>query len=165
VSGFGSGGRVLTDYAGHDDQVAGLSVLPNGKVVAGGEFGPLVGFAYRYGVTRYTSSGGLDPAFGGGDGMGLKNMGNLAGARSFALRPDGSSVVGGYSGGDQAYVSFTASGTVDTGFSKNGGGVHRFRRDLRGLVRAGGAVGRLAHLGRSGRVTSEHGFRRERESA
>jgi uncharacterized delta-60 repeat protein len=50
---FGTDGKLIADIETH-----GIALLPNGKLILGGEVG--IGF----GLARYTSNGTLDPAFG-----------------------------------------------------------------------------------------------------
>jgi uncharacterized delta-60 repeat protein len=111
---------LLTDPHGFDDQAVGVGVLPNGKIMVGEEIGTAT--TYLYGVARYTASGGLDSTFGGSNGIVTKNVGTNAAARTFVLRPDGSSLVGGYRGvpEDAMLAGFTAKGAVDSGFGTNG---------------------------------------------
>ncbi len=118
--GFSGDGMLLTDPHGFDDQAVGVGVLPNGKIMVGEEIGTAT--TYLYGVARYTASGGLDSTFGGSNGIVTKNVGTNAAARTFVLRPDGSSLVGGYRGvpEDAMLAGFTAKGAVDSGFGTNG---------------------------------------------
>src|SRR5206468_5719645 len=59
---FGNGGRVVTDWTAGDDEAWGVVVLGNGKIVAGGFAGG------KFAAARYTTTGHLDHAFGGGGG-------------------------------------------------------------------------------------------------
>jgi len=124
---FGSGGKVVTDFAGATDRAVSVMVQSDGKIVAAGmaSQGTLV-----FGVARYLADGTPDPAFGSG---GKATVNVTAGgdfANAAALQPDGKIVVVGRtfherfgrSSGepDIGIARFRADGTVDTGFGSNG---------------------------------------------
>src|SRR5215475_8492217 len=72
---FGTGGKVLTDFAGSNDNVADLVLQPDGKIIAGGSAGP------HGALARYNADGSLDPSFGSGG----KLMSDLAVVNALAL--------------------------------------------------------------------------------
>ncbi|MFO0969304.1 MAG: LamG-like jellyroll fold domain-containing protein [Gemmataceae bacterium] len=60
-SSFGSGGKVSTDFTGHDDQAYGVAVDGTGKIVVAGYSAN--GSNNDFAVARYTSAGALDTTF------------------------------------------------------------------------------------------------------
>jgi uncharacterized delta-60 repeat protein len=88
---FGAGGVVRTpinlqpdgsDYAG------GAGLGPNGTIVLGGSAWGPPGEGYDFAFVRYTSSGALDPTF-GGDGIVTMNHEQTDGGQTVAVQPDG----------------------------------------------------------------------------
>ena len=135
---FGSGGKVITDFASNQDGAWGMTLQPDGKIVA-------VGYAYKsdgtydIAVARYHASGALDTTF-NKTGKVLTDLGARRAARDewandVVIQPDGKVVVVGnsypvavYSGGftfptgDAAFavVRYNANGSLDTTFNKTG---------------------------------------------
>jgi uncharacterized delta-60 repeat protein len=75
-------------------------------------------------ITRFTSSGMVDPTF-GENGTARLWIGNFNAARAIAIQPDGKIVIAGYStwygGWDEFMVArFQANGAPDTTFGENG---------------------------------------------
>ena len=120
-SGFGTGGKVITDFGSSQDYGRSLAIQSDGKIVVAGYSGtyPFSDMA----LVRYTASGGLDPSFGTGgrvitDFDGFDDVGD-----SVVVQTDGKIVVGGYSlSGDYhfALVRYNANGTLDNGFGTGG---------------------------------------------
>lgn len=65
--GFGTGGRVLTDFSGLYDQIEAITLQPDGGILAAGytQVNGQPGSS-DFALARYTSDGQLDPAFGSG---------------------------------------------------------------------------------------------------
>src|SRR5262249_35981477 len=88
---FGPGGGGPTDLAGRDDEAFGVTLQPDGKIVA-------VGFTSNgsdddFALVRYDSSGALDPSFGSG-GRVMTPIGSRDDqAFGVVLQPDGKLVV------------------------------------------------------------------------
>jgi uncharacterized delta-60 repeat protein len=97
---FGTAGTVTTEVTGRDG-ANDVLVQPGGSVLAVGEAqGEVL-------LVRYTAAGGLDPAFGGGDGVATAGTPEGADAgRGAALHPGHRVVVGGTFGGDVAVARF-----------------------------------------------------------
>lgn len=113
-AGFGSGGRVLTDFGGVDAAKA-LVLLADGKLVAAGSSNSDIA------VARYNPDGSLDPSFGSG-GQVLTDLGSPDQANALALQPDGKIVVAGTTAGfsDFALVRYNPDGSLDAGFGSGG---------------------------------------------
>jgi uncharacterized delta-60 repeat protein len=70
-AGFGTGGKVLTDFTLSTDQINSLLVLPDRSVVAAGsalapEPPTASGSLSNFALAKYTAAGALDPSFGNG---------------------------------------------------------------------------------------------------
>lgn len=62
---FGSGGSVVTDFSGVDEQLLTIGLQDDAKIVAGGRSGNL-GEAQSFLIARYSEDGSLDGTFGSG---------------------------------------------------------------------------------------------------
>lgn len=144
---FGTGGRVVTDFAGGFDEARALVIQPDGRIVAAGR--------NNFQLARYEPDGTLDPTFGQG---GLVTTGGPFGfgllqGRALVLEPDGKLVVGGWIfdnagliGGDSFFLArYLADGSLDPSFGDGGRvltdfpndfSIFAFNRDVgRGLAR------------------------------
>ncbi|MEI6766689.1 MAG: T9SS type A sorting domain-containing protein [Bacteroidota bacterium] len=112
---FGTGGRVLTDFSGNNDEAYSLLIQPNGQIVAAGysDNGSVKAFA----LARFSAAGVLDNAFGTG-GLVTTTVGSPdAYGVDAALQPDGKIVVAGRANG-ASNVDFAVArynGTILTG--------------------------------------------------
>jgi uncharacterized delta-60 repeat protein len=122
---FGTGGRVMTDFAGGpNDQATSVAVQPDGRIVVAGQAGPYVNSHFDFALARYNSNGTLDASF----GTGGKATTDFAGfddvPSSIALQGDGKIVVvGRTSVGDNfdfALARYNSNGTLDTSFGTSG---------------------------------------------
>jgi uncharacterized delta-60 repeat protein len=115
TTGFGRGGVTF------NDQIYGLAIQPDGKIVAAGWAGPYLA------VARYTTAGKLDATF-SGDGRQLITFGfagtGLNVANDVAIQPDGKIVVAGegWNGTDFDFVlaRFNSNGKLDATFGAGG---------------------------------------------
>lgn len=118
---FGSQGKVLTTI-GNVSAIYGLSVQSDGKIIAAGFTEKLADFA----IVRYTSNGGLDTAFGGGDGIVTTDFANDDDrATSIKLQSDGRILVAGSSvdldlNTTFALTRYNTDGTLDENFNGSG---------------------------------------------
>ena len=126
-SGFGSGGKVLTDFApvlpGSNDLPRALAIQADGKIVAAG--GSNAGGSFDFALARYNADGSLDAGFGAG-GKVLTDLGSrsLDRGNAVAIQADGKIVAagGGLAGGsfDFALIRYNADGSLDAGFGAGG---------------------------------------------
>jgi uncharacterized delta-60 repeat protein len=125
-TGFGTGGKVTTDFTGPLDSHVGAAVLQaDGKVVVVG--GASNGVSASFALARYNPDGTLDSHFGNG-GQILAHPGPdpFNEATAVALQPGGNIVVAGTSlvyGGQAAntvLVRYTPDGRLDPSFGKAG---------------------------------------------
>jgi uncharacterized delta-60 repeat protein len=106
--GFGSDGRVMTDFGG-DDRAAAIALQPDGKLVVAG----------RSVVARYNADGSLDRSFG--------SDGNVAlgfDAQAVNLQPDGKIVAAGFFPGygyePWVLARYKSDGSPDSSFGSGG---------------------------------------------
>jgi uncharacterized delta-60 repeat protein len=126
-SGFGTGGRVRTDFGGSDDRGSAVAVQADGKVVvAGWALVPDVTVYTDVALARYNVDGSLDSSFGSG-GKVLTNLERTDFANDLAIQPDGKIVVVGGertapSGHDYAFATarYNPNGSLDTTFGGSG---------------------------------------------
>ncbi|MFC8450639.1 calcium-binding protein [Kitasatospora sp. NPDC057223] len=117
-TGFGTGGRVTTDFSGGADQARAVAVQPDGRIVAAGYTGNSVG-DYDFALARYTANGSPDTGF-DGDGKVTTSFGGVEFGHAVAVQPDGRIVAAGYTGGDFALARYNTNGSLDGGFGTGG---------------------------------------------
>lgn len=119
--GFGTIGRVLTPLGpeGKNDQVKGLAIQPDGKILVVGSDGKDAA------LLRFTSDGRLDETFGDG-GVVIQNFdGIFASGQGVALQPDCKIVVAGFVAtsllsGHSFLARYLRDGTLDERFGDEG---------------------------------------------
>jgi uncharacterized delta-60 repeat protein len=125
-TGFGAGGKVLTDF-GVSAQAYSVAVEPDGRIVVAGEAN--IDGNNDFELVRYNSDGTLDTTFGSGGKVstefGLLEQGfSYALGYSLALQPDGKIVVSGEAfmgdGSDFALARYNNDGTLDASFGTGG---------------------------------------------
>lgn len=121
---FGIDGKVLIDFGGQD-QIHGLALQPDGKILTCGESFTTNGNGLEFAVARLQADGELDQTFGGSGGrlVGYGPSGEIA--RGIAVQSDGKIVVAGSSrlGGDSDFtlIRFLSDGRLDPSFGNGGG--------------------------------------------
>jgi uncharacterized delta-60 repeat protein len=122
---FGKTGKVITDL-GAGEQLFGLALQPDGKIVVTGE--TTDGITFFFAVARYKPSGALDKSF-DKDGVLAANLfpSFADRPRAIALQPDGKILVAGQGASsrpgataDFALVRFNTNGKLDKAFSGDG---------------------------------------------
>lgn len=88
---FGTGGKVATDFAGGLDQIRGLALQADGKIVAAGQAGG------DFALVRYNTNGSLDTAFGTGGRITTDLAGGSDGAAGVVIQADGKILLAGFS--------------------------------------------------------------------
>ena len=131
-TGFGTGGRVRTDFNGATDQAHAVALQSDGKIVVVGQAyngANTIGTQTDFALARYNANGTLDTGFGTGGRVRTDFNGAKDQAHAVALQSDGKIVVVGqaYTGAnaigtqtDFAVARYNANGTLDTGFSGDG---------------------------------------------
>jgi len=126
--GFGTGGKVTTDFATSSDTAFALALQADGKIVAAGRAQEPVsqGVDVQFAVARYDADGSLDTGFGTG---GTVITGFAAHSfdvgRNVAVQADGKLVVAGFTQRQQkdpdfAVARYATDGSLDNGFGKKG---------------------------------------------
>jgi uncharacterized delta-60 repeat protein len=171
-SGFGTGGKVLTDLGGQDEAF-GLVIQPDGKLVAAGV--STAAGSLDFALVRYATDGTLDsnfgtsgqvvtdfgPVFVGNPSSCTQTGGDFHGtdvAFTVALQSDGKLVAAGVSSGDFALARYNPDGSLDTTFGTCG----RVVTDFAGDDAAASALviqpdGKLVAAGRN-KVTNQTAF-------
>jgi uncharacterized delta-60 repeat protein len=123
-SSFGTAGKVTTAFvAGQEDELTGLALATDGKLVAAGKFNSSTG--QDFALARYTSSGVLDATF-DTDGKVTTDFSGTSGddgAAAVSVLHDGTILVAGYSTGatrDFALAKYTSAGVLDATFDSDG---------------------------------------------
>jgi uncharacterized delta-60 repeat protein len=125
TAGFGTGGKVTTDFAGGSDQAFSVIIQPGGNIVAAGVASSNMTGA-DFALARYTSAGALDGAF----GTSGKTTTDFAGAAdqifAMAVQPSDSKIVAagvafnGNNSNDYALARYSTNGAIDTDFGNSG---------------------------------------------
>ena len=119
-SGFGSGGKVTTDFGGWDSGYS-VALQADGKIVMSGQHH---GAGNDFAVARYTSTGSLDPSFGAGGKVTTDFGGGNDFGSALIVQFDGKIVVAGgvTVGGNSNFglVRYNTDGSVDTTFGSAG---------------------------------------------
>lgn len=111
-TGFGSGGKVTTDFGGVEFANA-VAVQPDGRILAAGDADG------DFALARYQPDGSLDATF-GGDGRLVTDLGKRDAAWRVLLVPEGRIVVAGVSSGSFALVRYGPDGSLDPSFGNGG---------------------------------------------
>jgi uncharacterized delta-60 repeat protein len=173
---FGSGGKVVVDYAGGRDIARAVAVQADGKIVVAGSSASSSD-PERFGLLRLNADGTLDTGFGTGGKVTTVFSGSATDrASALLIQPDGKIVAGGQasfssgtSGVDFALARYLPSGALDTGFgtggqvttpiSPSGGSDKIAALALQGdrIVAAGGDTFQLARYTASGSLDPSFG--------
>jgi uncharacterized delta-60 repeat protein len=110
---FGTGGKVMTDFAAGSDGIRALALQPNGRLVAAGVAQTESGS--NFAVARYRHDGSLDPTFGSGGKVTTDFPDSSSEiAWALAIQPDGNLAaagdvnIGQPSGGDFGVARYRA---------------------------------------------------------
>jgi len=123
---FGTAGVITFALPGGYGEFTGAALTATGEIIATGVY-RLPDQDNSVIVARFLSDGGLDPTFGGGDGVVLTPFPGLAGFATpapVAVLPDGRAVVAvrpwSSSTGEWQVLRYTVSGDLDPSFSGDG---------------------------------------------
>jgi uncharacterized delta-60 repeat protein len=112
--GFGSGGKVSTDFGGVDFGT-GAALQPDGKIVAVGSS------ESQFALARYNNDGSLDSGFGSGGKVITAFPSGLGDATAVTLQGDRKILVAGYSGFyDFTLARYESNGNLDSSFGSGG---------------------------------------------
>jgi uncharacterized delta-60 repeat protein len=120
---FDGDGKVITDLTPFLDEVTGVAVQPDGKIIAAGFAN--AGSGTDFAVVRYHENGSLDSSFGVGGIVRTDFSGGVDGASEMALLADGKIVVAGTTydntgQGDFALIRYNTNGSLDESFGTGG---------------------------------------------
>jgi len=121
--GFGIGGQVTTDFFATDDEVLGVAIQADNKIVAvGGSPGP--GTNNNFVLARYNTDGTLDNTFGSGGKVSTDFLGEYDRATAVAIQTDQRIVVTGtVAGANTAFFGlarYDSNGSLDLNFGDGG---------------------------------------------
>jgi uncharacterized delta-60 repeat protein len=121
---FGSGGKVMTDFAGGADGATAVALQSDGGIVVAGH--AQQGANSVFAIARYQADGSLDSGFGTGGKVTMAFADFDSGAHAIAVEPDGKIVAAGYAwngtDSDFALLRLDAGGALDTSGFGNGTG-------------------------------------------
>jgi uncharacterized delta-60 repeat protein len=112
--GFGTGGKVTTDFFGGIDQAFAVAIQPNGRIVVAGRHSvptDVEGLASDFAIARYADDGSLDTGFGTG-GRVVTDFGGSESVRALAIQNDGKIVAA----GGRGLGRYNENGSLDTSF-------------------------------------------------
>ena len=130
-AGFGTGGKVITDFGGYNDFAHSVVIQPDGKIVAAGTVTRNEGIEFA--LARYNSDGTLDGTFGTSGRVTTSFTGNDF-ANAVALQGDGKIVAAGVAGPSScpgtpcangnlfALARYDSDGSLDPTFGTDGDG-------------------------------------------
>jgi uncharacterized delta-60 repeat protein len=114
---FDGDGKLTTDFNGTYDEVRGITVQDDGRIVVVGTGGP----SNRFAVARYTSTGQLDGTF---NGTGSRIIDWSSGTPAVAVLPSGKTLLGtpDYSGVNWGFrvIRLNENGSFDNTFAGDG---------------------------------------------
>ena len=121
---FGTGGKQISDLGGSGNELYGVAVQADGKIVVGGTV------SYDFTLARFTTTGALDTTF-DGDGKQTLDLNSLDSLKHVLVQADGKIVIVGAtesitSGAEALIARFNAAGALDTTFNGVGYRVHNF---------------------------------------
>jgi uncharacterized delta-60 repeat protein len=149
--GFGTGGRVTTDFGRFGARAFAVQPGPGGTILVAGDrrfFDDRLRLTADYVLARYTSAGALYPTIGTGGLVITSFPGTTAQAAAMAVQADGRIVLAGEAGPDIALARYLPNGALDPSFGA--GGLVRtdfFGRADRAFAVAGYADGRILVAG------------------
>jgi uncharacterized delta-60 repeat protein len=119
---FANNGIFSDNFSGVTGSANAVLMLPDGKILAGGQTGTTNSTAGTGVVVRLNTNGTLDTSFGSGGSVMIK-FGDLNDLLTgLALQPDGKILVAGsgFAGGSGQLVRLNADGSFDTSFGTDG---------------------------------------------
>jgi uncharacterized delta-60 repeat protein len=130
---FGTGGKVVTDFFGSDDQGFALLRQGDGKLIVAGAAINTKSFESEFALARYNENGTLDDTF-GAQGKTTTAFEEGSSVSSLLLLPDGKIIAGGFAftshdenrpahgevSGNFALVKYKTDGSADESFGASG---------------------------------------------
>jgi uncharacterized delta-60 repeat protein len=117
-AGFGTSGKVTTDFASSLDIAKSLIIQSDGKILVGGYANN--GSNLDFALARYYANGSLDTSF-SGDGKLLTDISNTDISQSMTQQADGKVILAGYDGTNTlTMIRYDTNGDIDTTFGTAG---------------------------------------------
>lgn len=123
---FDGDGKVITDFFGSNDQIFGMAIQPDGKIVGVGRVTGTGNGYSDFGVARYNTNGSLDTSF-DGDGKVTTSFASNSSEEAWgvALQADGKIVAAGWTdmgNGNNVFAvaRYNTNGSLDTSFDSDG---------------------------------------------
>lgn len=123
---FGTGGKVMSDFAGTEEWISAVVVRPTGKIVVAGSITSGKALGYNYVVAQYSGAGKLDASFGKQGKVVTDFAGGHDLAAGLALQRDGKIVIAGSTwkaggtGSNYAVARYHPTGQLDFTFGAHG---------------------------------------------
>ena len=126
-TGFGTSGRVITDFFNSTDQAYAAAIQPSdGRIVVAG-FATSSSSGRDFALARYNTDGSIDTTFGGDGKVTTKVSPGTDSDQAFAvaIQSDGKIIAAGFAnssgtGNDFALVRYNSDGSLDSGFGTGG---------------------------------------------
>jgi uncharacterized delta-60 repeat protein len=131
--GFGSGGKVTTDFSNNSDAAFAAAIQADGRlVVAGDSRSASDSDSADFALARYNTDGSLDTSFGSGGRVITDISGHVDIAQSVAVTADGRVLVGGYGSSQSSALDptddstnfelarYNSNGSLDASFGAGG---------------------------------------------
>ena len=119
---FDTDGKLTTSIGSRDDEVRGIGIQSDGKVVAGG-FYDLGGGNWDFALARYNTNGSLDTSFDTDGKVTTSFSTGIDEAHALAIQYNGKIVLAGFaanSTNDFAVARYNTNGSLDTTFDSDG---------------------------------------------
>jgi uncharacterized delta-60 repeat protein len=121
---FGAGGTVVSEFPASYSGAHALAIQADGRIIAAGFAHTNDSIISDFALTRYDTTGALDPTFGAGGRVRTDFDGRFDQALAVAVQSDGRIVVAGSSsdanGDDMAVARYHSDGTLDPNFDGDG---------------------------------------------
>jgi uncharacterized delta-60 repeat protein len=117
---FGTGGRVVTQFAGVSAYPQSIAVQTDGKILVAGLASDLRFQFITVAVARYDPDGSLDSSFGSGGREILSPELAFGSAVGLVVQPDGKIVIAGDASSSLSLARLNGDGSLDTSFGSGG---------------------------------------------
>lgn len=117
---FGNNGMVTTAFGDQSALAYGMTIQPDGKIIAVGAEKDTTSQDWTIAVARYDTDGALDASFGTGGKTLFSTDATMEWAHAVTVRPDGKILVAGESNFRPFIAQLTSDGALDASFSGDG---------------------------------------------
>lgn len=121
---FGTGGKVITDVSGNEDNGNAIAIQSDGKILVAGNT-TMNGASYDCAIVRYNPDGSLDNSFGKGGKVVTDYGGTIEDYLSIVIQSNGKIIVAGSSiqgarNADFILARYNSDGSLDNTFGSGG---------------------------------------------